>query len=88
MWCRSLEGRLGHPAAGMASRTSFLSISGMALRPRQLVKPDLAAEQHHAALLFQPSPGFRATTGRLGARLCPGIRRKLLLFISDSVCTF
>lgn len=78
MWC--FEGRLGPQPSGTVSRSSFLSISGMALGLRQHVKPDLPAEQHLAALLCQPSPEFRVTAGRLGARLCPDIRRKPLLF--------
>lgn len=62
-------------AAGIASRTSFLNISGKALQLRKLVRPDLAAEQHRAALLCQPSPGFSATAGCLGEMLCPDIQR-------------
>lgn len=52
--------------AGTTSRTSFLSIPGMALGLRQHVEPDLVAEQHSAAVLGQPSPEFRATAGPLG----------------------
>lgn len=80
MWCMNLEGRLGCQPAGITSRTSFLSIPGMALWLRQHVKPDLVAEQHSVAFLCQPLPEFRATAGRLGGMQSTSILRKLLPF--------